>query len=129
MEKGKLIELRVGGERRLAVADRPEGKKDWIVVEASGQSHKIRSQRVEYEIGGGPYAPSDIPEYLQQVQPYLDPASLELAWELLAETGQAVTPAAMSQLLFSQQTPPQCYAAHSLLCEDKIYFKKRICSY
>ena len=42
MEKGKLIELRVGGERRLAVADRPEGKKDWIVIEASGQSHKIR---------------------------------------------------------------------------------------
>lgn len=129
MEKGKLIELRVGGERRLAVADRPEGKKDWIVIEAGGQSHKIRPQRIEYEIAGENYSPADIPQFLEEVQPYLDPASLEVAWELLADEGQAVTPHEMAQLLFSQQSPAPCYAAHSLLCEDKIYFKKKGDSY
>ena len=52
MEKGKLIEFRVQGERRLAVAERPEGKKDWIVIDAGGQSHKIRPQRVDYTVEG-----------------------------------------------------------------------------
>lgn len=46
MEKGKLIEFRLQGERRLAVMDRPEGKKDWIAIDQGGQSHKIRLQRV-----------------------------------------------------------------------------------
>ena len=125
MEKGKLIEIRVQGERRLAVVDRPEGKKDWMVVDAGGQSHKIRPQRVEYEVEGGPYVPQEIPQFLQEVKPYVDPSSLEVAWQLLVEEGEGVTPAALSQLLFSAKTPSQCYAAHSLLCDDKIYFKKK----
>jgi exoribonuclease-2 len=33
VEKGKLIEFRLQGERRLAVMDRPEGKKDWIAID------------------------------------------------------------------------------------------------
>ncbi|HAC64818.1 MAG TPA: RNB domain-containing ribonuclease [Cyanothece sp. UBA12306] len=125
MEKGKLIEIRVQGERRLAVVDRPEGKKDWMVIDAGGQSHKIRPQRIEYQIEGGPYVPQEIPQFLQQVQPYIDPSSLEVAWELLAEEKGGVTPSELAQLLFSEKNPPQCYAAHSLLCEDKIYFKKK----
>lgn len=129
MEKGKLIEFRVQGERRLAVVDRPEGKKDWMVVDVGGQSHKIRPQRVEYEVRAGSYTIGDIPHFLQEVQPYLDPSSLEVAWELLVEDGQGVTPAEMAQLLFSEASPAQCYAAHSLLCDDKIYFKKKGDSY
>ncbi len=54
MEKGQLIEFRVNGERRLAVVDRPEGKKDWIVIDNEGHSHKLRPQRVEYEVTRGP---------------------------------------------------------------------------
>jgi exoribonuclease-2 len=125
VEKGTLIEFRVQGERRLAVADRPEGKKDWIVIDEGGQSHKIRPQRVEFIIDGGPYKPSEIPSFISQVQSYLDPSSLEVAWEILVEEGAAVTPQQMSELLFSEQTPTFCYAAHSLLSQDKIYFKKK----
>jgi exoribonuclease-2 len=44
---------------------------------------------------------------------------------LLVEEGESVSPADMAILLFSDQSPPQCYAAHTLLCEDKIYFKKK----
>jgi exoribonuclease-2 len=125
VEKGTLIEIRVQGERRLAVAERPEGKKDWIVIDEGGQSHKIRPQRVEYTVQGGPYKPSDISSLINEAQSYLDPSSLEVAWEILVEDGELVTPKQMAELLFSDQAPALCYAAHILLSQDKIYFKKK----
>lgn len=125
MEKGNLIEFRLQGQRRLAVVDRPEGKKDWIVIDQNGHPHKLRPQRVEYTVGGGPYQPEDIPPFLEEVQSYLDSSNLELAWELLVEDGEGITPEDMAALLFSEQSPHLCYTAHSLLSEDKIYFKKK----
>ncbi|MEL4894188.1 ribonuclease catalytic domain-containing protein [Crocosphaera sp. Alani8] len=125
MEKGKLVEFRVNGEHRLAVVDRPEGKKDWMVIDCKGHSHKLRPQRIDYEVPGGPYHTDDIPQFLQEIRPYLDPSNLEVAWELLVEDGEAVTPAEMASFLYSEQTPKLCYAAHRLLSEDKIYFKKK----
>lgn len=125
MDKGTLIEFRFQGKRYLGVAERPEGKRNWIVLDEQGQPHKLRPQRIEYEINGGPYQPSDIISFRQEAKPYQDPSSLEVAWELLVEDGEGVTPTQMAQLLFSQETPAVCYAAHSLLVEDKIYFKKK----
>ena len=125
MEKGTLIEFRLDGERRLAVAERPEGKKDWIVIDEKGQSHKIRPQRVEYAVMDGSYTPSDIPSFQDNVESYIDPSSLEIAWEILREDGAKTTPQQMAELLFSEQTPVSCYAAHCLLSQDKIYFKKK----
>ncbi|MGK7930057.1 MAG: ribonuclease catalytic domain-containing protein [Microcystaceae cyanobacterium] len=125
MEKGKLVEIKVQGERRLAVADRPEGKKDWIVIDQGGQSHKIRPQKVDYEVEGENYTPDDITTFLKDVQDYLDPANLEIAWELLAEEGESVTPTDLAQLIFSEENAALSYAAYCLLCEDKIYFKKK----
>ncbi|HEY9796615.1 MAG TPA: ribonuclease R family protein [Leptolyngbyaceae cyanobacterium] len=129
MEKGTLIEFRLQGERRLAVADRPEGKKHWIVIDERGQSHTLHPRQVTYEVTGCTFKPSEIPSFLKEVQPYLDPSSLEVAWELLVEDGEAVTYAGMAQLLFSDQSPPLCYAAYCLLSEDKIYFKQKAESY
>jgi exoribonuclease-2 len=125
VEKGTLIEFRLHGQRRLAVVDRPEGKKDWIVIDAGGQGHKLRPSRVDYTIGGGPYEPSDIPAFLAQAQEYVDPSSLEVAWELLAEDGETVNPDDLAMLLFSDQNPILAYAAHLLLADDKIYFKNK----
>ena len=129
MEKGTLIEFRLGGERRLAAADRPEGKKHWIVVDERGQSYTLHPRQVTYEVTGCTFKPSEIPTFLKEVEPYLDPSSLEVAWELLVEEGEAVTCAQMAQLLFSEQSPPLCYAAHCLLSEDKIYFKQKADAY
>ena len=125
MEQGKLIEFRVQGERRLAVAERPEGKKDWIVVDAGGQSHKIRPQRVEYTVEGVLYEPSEIASFIKEAEPYIDPDSLETAWEILIEDEETVTPPQMAELLFSDRSAVLCYAAHCLLSQDKIYFKKK----
>lgn len=129
MEKGTLIEFRLQGERRLATADRPEGKKHWIVVDERGQAHTLHPRQITYEVTGCNLKPSEIPNFLKEVEPYLDPSSLEVAWELLVEDGEAVTCAKMAQLLFSDQSPPLCYAAHCLLSEDKIYFKQKAESY
>ncbi len=128
MEKGTLVEFRVQGERRLAVLERPEGKKNWIAVDERGQSHSLRPQRVEYEVSGS-YEPEDIPNFRQAVERYCDPSSLEVAWELLVEESASVTPAELAQLLFSDRQPPMCYAAHLLLADDKIYFKRKADAY
>lgn len=125
MEKGTLIEFRLQGQRRLAVIDRPEGKKDWIVIDQNGHPHKLRPQRVEYSIDGGPYQPEDIASFLKEVEPYLDASNIALAWELLVEEGTAISPEEMASLLFSDDSPHLCYTAHTLLSEDKIYFKKK----
>lgn len=129
VEKGTLIEFRLQGERRLAVADRPEGKKHWIVVDERGQFHTLHPRQVTYEVMGCTFKPSEIPNFLKEVQPYLDPSSLEVAWELLVEDGEAVSYAQMAQLLFSDSSPPLCYVAYCLLSEDKIYFKQKAESY
>ncbi len=129
MEKGTLIEFRLQGERRLATADRPEGKKHWVVVDERSQAHTLHPRQITYEVTGCTLKPSEIPNFLKEVEPYLDPSSLEVAWELLVEDGEAVNCAKMAQLLFSDQSPPLCYAAHCLLSEDKIYFKQKAESY
>ncbi len=125
MEKGTLIEFRLNGERHLAVAERPEGKKDWIFVDQWGQSHKLRPQRIEYQVNGGSYQPSDIPSFIENVEAYIEPDSIEVAWELLVEEGEPVNPEQMAILLYDQATPELCYAAHIILSKDKIYFKKK----
>ena len=125
MDKGTLVEFRVQSDRRLGVVDRPDGKTRWFVLDERGQSHSLAPRQFTYTVSGQIYKPGEIPEFLNQVQPYLDPSSLEVAWELLIEDGETVTPHQMANLLFSESAPPQCYAAHCLLSEDKLYFKQK----
>lgn len=125
MEKGTLVEFRVQGDRRLGVIDRPDGKTRWFVVDERGQSHSLAPRQITYTVNEQTFKPSDIASFLEQVQPYLDPSSLEVAWELLVEDGETVTPSQMANLLFSQSDSAPCYAAHCLLSDDKLYFKQK----
>jgi len=129
VEKGRLIEFWHNGERRLAVVDRPEGKKHWIAIDTRGQSHTIHPRKITYEVPGQTYQLTEIPSFLAEVQRYLDPSSLEVAWEILVEDNETVDPVAMAALLFSDQSAPLCYAAHCLLSDDKVYFKNKGDSY
>ena len=125
MDKGTLVEFRVQSDRRLGVVDRPDGKARWFIVDERGQSHSLAPRQFTYTVNVQTYKPGEIAEFLNQVQPYLDPSSLEIAWELLIEDGETVTPSQLASILFSESTPPQCYAAHCLLSEDKLYFKQK----
>ncbi len=124
MDKGTLIEFKVQGDRRLAVVDRPDGKTRWFVVDERGTAHSLTPRQVTYSVPGQTYKVTEISKFLKEVQPYIDPSSLETAWELLIELGdESVNPKKLASLLFSEESPPQCYAAHCLLSEDKLYFK------
>lgn len=125
VEKGTLVEFRVQGDRRLGVVDRPDGKTRWFVIDERGQSHSLAPRQMTYTVNGQTYKPSDIASFLEQVKPYLDPSSLEVAWELLVEEGETVTPSQMANLLFSESDSAPCYAAHCLLSDDKLYFKQK----
>ena len=105
MEKGTLVEFKVQGNLRLGVADRPEGKKNWVVIDGNGQSHILHPRQVTYTVGGS-YQPSDISGFLAEVEPNLDPDNLEVAWEFLQEAGESTDPASLALLLFSEQSPP-----------------------
>jgi exoribonuclease II len=130
MEKGTLVEFRVGDSpsdklrRRLGVVERPEGKKHWVVIDDRAQSHTIHPRQIAYEVGSS-YKPSDISGFLRQVEPYLDPSSLEVAWELLVEDSEITTPAKLALLLFSDSSPLLCYVSYWLLSGDKLYFKQK----
>lgn len=125
MDKGSLIEFRQGADRRLAVLDRPEGKKHWIAVDERGQTHTLHPRQITYQVPGETYTPQTIAKFRAAVEPYLDPSGLEIAWEFLVEEGQETNPQALAEFLFSAQEPEHCYAAYYLLSEDKLYFKQR----
>jgi exoribonuclease II len=126
VEKGTLVEFLHNGERRLAIADRPEGKKHWIAIDSRTQSHTLHPRDITYEVAGmSCKQPAEIEKFQNQVTPNLDPESLEVAWEMLVEDGELVDPPTLADLLYSDRTPVLCYAAHVLLSEDKIYFKNK----
>ncbi|MEH2315083.1 ribonuclease catalytic domain-containing protein [Nostoc sp.] len=125
MEKGTLVEFRVQGDRRLGIVERPDGKTRWFVVDERGQSHSLAPKQITYTVTKETYKPSEIASFLEQIKPYLDPSSLEVAWELLVEDGETVTPDQMANLLFSESAAPHCYAAYCLLSDDKLYFKQK----
>ncbi len=125
MEKGTLVEFRVQGDRRLGVVEKPDGKTRWFVVDERSQSHSLAPRQITYTVNGQTYKPTEIKSFQEQVKDYLDPSSLEIAWELLVEDGETVTPKEMANLLFSNSDATLCYAAHCLLSDDKMYFKQK----
>ncbi|HEY9824077.1 MAG TPA: ribonuclease R family protein [Stenomitos sp.] len=132
MDKGTLVEFRVQGDAadserlpRLGVAERPEGKKHWVVIDRKGQSHTLHPRQISYVVEGQSYKAAEIDTFWTEAEGLMDPSSLEVAWEILLDEGRAVVPSDMAQLLFSDQSPPCCYAAYRLLSADKLYFKQK----
>jgi exoribonuclease II len=132
VERGTLVEFRLQGDTaeslrqpRLGVVERSEGKKHWVVLDNKGQSHTLHPRQIAYTVVGESYSVANIQTFWESVEAFLDPSSLEVAWEILLEEGRAVEPVQMAQLLFSEQSAPFCYAAYRLLSEDKLYFKQK----
>lgn len=125
MDKGTLVEFRVQGRPRLGVLDKPEGKKNWVVVDARGQAHTLHPRTFTFHLPGVTFAQEELASLASEAESYADPSSLQIAWELLHEAGEAADPASLSLLLFSDQGPAFRYAAHRLLSEDKIFFKQK----
>lgn len=129
MEKGTLVEVKLHGDRRLMVIDRPEGKKHWQAIDENGNNHIIHPREINYTIKvngeSNSFTYNQIPSFLQKVTKFLDPSSLEVAWEILSEDSQATSPNDLANLLFSEISSVTSYAAYCLLSDDKIYFKQK----
>nr|WP_306441481.1 ribonuclease R family protein [Halomicronema hongdechloris] len=96
-----------------------------MVIDQGGQAHTLHPRDITYEVAGSDWQSSDISTFLQDVDNYIDPSHLEIAWELLHEAGESTDPASLALLLFSDQSPPSSYAAHRLLSDDKLFFKQK----
>ncbi|MFN5612007.1 MAG: ribonuclease catalytic domain-containing protein [Pseudanabaena sp.] len=129
MEKGTLVEVKLHGDRRLVVIDRPEGKKHFQAIDENGNTHTIHPREINYTIKASGECPSfnhlQIPSFLQKIEKFLDPSSLEVAWEILIEDNQATSPSDLANLLFSELSAVTSYASYCLLSNDKIYFKQK----
>jgi exoribonuclease II len=131
LEKGTLVEFRLHGDRRLAVVDRPEGKKHLQVIDENGTTHIVHPREIDFAIKSTAesdpqiFTARQIPVFFQQVQQYLDPDSLEVAWEILIEDNKSVTPDDLANLLFSKISAATSYASYWLLSNDKLYFKQK----
>ena len=125
MEKGTLVEFRVQGTPRLGVLERPEGKKNWIARDERGQAHTLHPRDITFQLPSANYDADDLTAFKAEAEAYIDPDSLQVAWELLTEEEEATDAQGLAQLLFSATEPVFCYAAHRLLTEDKVYFKQK----
>lgn len=108
----------------MGVVDRPEGKKFWQVIDQRGSSHQVKLGDISFVVPAinlNSYV--KIGDFWREVEPLLDPSSMELAWELFSSEAHAITVHELAEFLFSQTSPPALYAAHYLLSQDKLYFK------
>jgi exoribonuclease-2 len=129
LEKGTLVEIKLHGDRRLVVIDRPEGKKHFQAIDENGNTHTVHPREINYTIkvngDNSSFAHTQIPSFLQKTEKFLDPSSLEVAWEILIEDNQATSPTDLAKLLFSEISTVTSYASYCLLSNDKIYFKQK----
>ncbi|MBF2099414.1 MAG: RNB domain-containing ribonuclease, partial [Gloeomargaritaceae cyanobacterium C42_A2020_066] len=123
MERGQVVEFRHQGLRRLAILDRPEGKKCWVAIDPQGRNHTLYPRDVTYTVGQLRLDVDELSSFCTHSQALCDGADLEVAWELLC--GEVVTPTVLADLVFGEATPLHQYAAHLLLSEDKLYFKQK----
>jgi len=129
LEKGTLVEVKLHGDRRLVVIDRPEGKKHFQAIDEYGNTHTIHPREINYTIKVSgeitSFTHTKIPTFLSKVDRFLDPSSLEVAWEILIEDNQPTSPHELANLLFSEISMVTAYASYCLLTNDKIYFKQK----
>ncbi|XP_031102806.1 ribonuclease II, chloroplastic/mitochondrial [Ipomoea triloba] len=124
MQKGLLLEFKKDSERLLlAVALRPDGKKNWIVSDQNGVTTSIKPQQVTFIVPGiENFDPMEISNFVQKAHNNLDPALLEFAWNELLENKKSVTVEELAEMIFGSAEPLESYCAYLLLSRDDIYF-------
>lgn len=123
---GLLLEFKKDPERvLLAVAQKPDGKKNWMVSDQNGTTCSIKPQQITYVVPGVEnFDHTQIPEFMQKAQDNLDSSFLELAWAELLEKNKSVTPEELAEMIYGIAEPLESYCAHLLLSKDELYFSK-----
>ncbi|XP_057972105.1 ribonuclease II, chloroplastic/mitochondrial isoform X3 [Malania oleifera] len=124
LQKGFLLEFRKDSERvLLAVAQKPDGKKNWMVSDQNGITSSIKPQQITFIVPGlENFDHKEIPEFIKKAQDNLDPTLLEFAWIELLENKKSVTAEGLAEMIFGSKEPLESYCAHILLSKDEVYF-------
>ncbi|XP_027337797.1 ribonuclease II, chloroplastic/mitochondrial isoform X1 [Abrus precatorius] len=124
LQKGLLLEFKKDSDRvLLAVAQRPDGKKNWMVFDQNGVTSSIKPQQVTYIVPGiDNFDQADIADFAQKAQDNMDPSLLEFAWVELLEKNKSVTVEELAEIIFGSSDPLESYSAHLLLSKDEVYF-------
>ncbi|XP_068341305.1 ribonuclease II, chloroplastic/mitochondrial-like [Pyrus communis] len=124
LQQGLLLEFKKDAERvLLAVAQKPDGKKNWMVSDQNGVTSSIKPQQITYIVPGVEnFDHTEISEFIQKAQANSDPALLEFAWVELLEKNKRVMAEELAEMIFGSVEPLECYCAHLLLSEDEVYF-------
>ncbi|KAK9920656.1 hypothetical protein M0R45_029204 [Rubus argutus] len=124
LQKGLLLEFKKDADRvLLAVAQKPDGKKNWMVSDQNGVTSSIKPQQITYIVPGVEnFDHAEISDFIQKAQENLDPALLEFAWVELLEKNKRVKVEELAEMIFGSVESLECYCAHLLLSEDEIYF-------
>ncbi|KAJ6699583.1 RIBONUCLEASE [Salix purpurea] len=124
VEKGLLVEFKKDSERvLLAVVQRRDGKKNWMVYDQNGVTSSIKPQQITYIVPGvDNFDQTQISSFIQKAQQNLDTSLLEFAWIELLEKNKSVTPEELAEMIFGSVEPLESYCAHLLLSKDDLYF-------
>ncbi|XP_059647072.1 ribonuclease II, chloroplastic/mitochondrial isoform X2 [Cornus florida] len=124
LQKGLLLEFKKDSERvLLAVAQKPDGKKNWMVSDQNGVITSIKPQQITYIVPGvDNFDHTEISNFIQRAHSNLDPTLLEFAWVELLENNKTVTVEELAEIIFGSSEPLESYCAHLLLSKDEIYF-------
>ncbi|XP_048127425.1 ribonuclease II, chloroplastic/mitochondrial isoform X2 [Rhodamnia argentea] len=124
LEKGLLLEFKKDSEKvLLAVTQRPDGKKNWMVSDQNGVTSSIKPQQITFIVPGVEnFDQKEISDFVQRAEDNLDPTLLEFAWVELLEKNKSVTAEELAEMIFGSSEPLESYCAHLLLSKDEIYF-------
>lgn len=124
LQKGLLLEFKKDSERvLLAVAQKPDGKRNWMVSDQNGVTCSIKPQQITFIVPGVEnFDHTDISGFIQKAHDNLDPALLEFAWSELLEKDKSVTAEELAEMIFGSSEPLESYCAHLSLSKDEIYF-------
>lgn len=143
---GDVVEVSVGNSRRLGVAVRADGKKNWMVSDENGVSSSIAPKNITYVVGPPTSlyrakaeaagesdsgrailaaVAADCRERLSGIDEFL-----EIAWEVIASRdeeagGSAASLDELTEIVLDEATPESLYAMHVLLTSDRIFFKEK----
>lgn len=124
LQKGLLLEFKKDSERvLLAVAQKRDGRKNWMVFDQNGATTSIKPQQITYIVPGVEnFDHAEISDFFQKAQSNLDSTVLEFAWVELLENNKSVTAEELAEMIFGSSEPLESYCAHLLLSRDEIYF-------
>ncbi|CAH2042248.1 unnamed protein product [Thlaspi arvense] len=135
LQKGFLLEFKKDSERvLLAVAQKPDGKKNWMVSDQSDcslilvcyrmvQQLPLKPQQITFIVPGAEnFDHTEIADFIQKAENNLDHSLLECAWAELLEQNKSVTVEEFAEIIFGSAEPLESYCSHLLLSQDEIYF-------